>query len=75
MISGLNRVLMATRDMAKAKTNTNNTLYSRVHEADGNFFESFTALSWRQENKRLRAHSDVSYYCFISDSFLHQSLF
>lgn len=30
----------------------------KVHEADGNFFESFTALSWRQENKRLRAHSD-----------------
>ena len=65
MISGLNRVLMATREMAKAKTNTNNTLYSRVHEADGNFFESFTALSWRQENRRLRAHSDVSYYWFI----------
>ncbi|XP_063444013.1 BAI1-associated protein 3-like isoform X1 [Mytilus trossulus] len=30
----------------------------KVHEADGNFFESFTALAWRQENKRLRAHSD-----------------
>ena len=32
----------------------------RVQESDGNFFESFTALSWRQENKRLRAASDVS---------------
>lgn len=32
----------------------------RVQESDSNFFESFTALSWRQENKRLRAASDVS---------------
>lgn len=30
----------------------------RVQESDSNFFESFTALSWRQENKRLRAASD-----------------
>lgn len=30
----------------------------RVQESDGNFFESFTALSWRQENKRLRATTE-----------------
>ncbi|XP_066292964.1 BAI1-associated protein 3-like isoform X1 [Branchiostoma lanceolatum] len=30
----------------------------KVQEADGNFFESFTALSWRQENRRLRASSE-----------------
>ncbi|KAJ8319416.1 hypothetical protein KUTeg_004507 [Tegillarca granosa] len=29
-----------------------------VQESDGNFFENFTALSWRQENKRLRATSE-----------------
>ncbi|OWF45641.1 BAI1-associated protein 3-like isoform X2 [Mizuhopecten yessoensis] len=29
-----------------------------VQESDGNFFESFTALSWRQANKRLRATSE-----------------
>ncbi|XP_041363362.1 BAI1-associated protein 3-like [Gigantopelta aegis] len=28
-----------------------------VQESDGNFFESFTALAWRQENKRLRLAS------------------
>ncbi|KAI8501067.1 Protein kinase C conserved region 2 (CalB) [Branchiostoma belcheri] len=32
--------------------------YHMVQEADGNFFESFTALSWRQENRRLRASSE-----------------
>ncbi|XP_078611794.1 BAI1-associated protein 3-like isoform X12 [Branchiostoma floridae x Branchiostoma japonicum] len=32
--------------------------YDMVQEADGNFFESFTALSWRQENRRLRASSE-----------------
>ncbi|CAI9723928.1 Hypothetical predicted protein [Octopus vulgaris] len=31
----------------------------KVQESDGNFFESFTALSWRQENKRLRATSEL----------------
>lgn len=51
-------VIVAKIEMAKAKPK--NSFYSRVHEADGNFFESFTALAWRQENKRLRAHSDVS---------------
>ncbi|KAL5018735.1 hypothetical protein ScPMuIL_004457 [Solemya velum] len=30
----------------------------QVQESDGNFFESFTALSWKQENKRLRAASE-----------------
>ena len=34
----------------------------RVQESDGNFFENFTALSWRQENKRLRATNEVSAY-------------
>ncbi|XP_070579273.1 BAI1-associated protein 3-like [Ptychodera flava] len=29
-----------------------------VQEADGNFFESFTALSWKQENRRLRANNE-----------------
>ncbi|CAM1322555.1 BAIAP3 (predicted), partial [Pycnogonum litorale] len=27
----------------------------RVQEADGSFFESFTALSWKQENRRLQS--------------------
>ena len=27
---------------------------SRVQESDGSFFESFTALSWKQENRRLQ---------------------
>ena len=31
----------------------------RVQESDGSFFESYTALAWRQENKRLRAASEV----------------
>ncbi|KAL4240531.1 Protein kinase C conserved region 2 (CalB) [Mactra antiquata] len=31
-----------------------------VQESDGNFFENFTALSWRQENKRLRATNEVA---------------
>ena len=35
---------------------------SRVQESDGNFFENFTALSWRQENKRLRATNEVGAY-------------
>lgn len=39
-----------------------------VQESDGNFFESFTALSWRQENKRLRATSEVS-ECFNLSNF------
>ncbi|XP_045213590.2 BAI1-associated protein 3-like isoform X3 [Mercenaria mercenaria] len=30
----------------------------KVQESDGNFFENFTALSWRQENKRLRATNE-----------------
>ncbi|KAK3599282.1 hypothetical protein CHS0354_028639 [Potamilus streckersoni] len=30
----------------------------RVQESDGNFFENFTALAWRQQNKRLRATSE-----------------
>lgn len=29
-------------------------LVSRVQESDGSFFESFTALSWKQENRRLQ---------------------
>ncbi|KAK7502304.1 hypothetical protein BaRGS_00006257 [Batillaria attramentaria] len=29
-----------------------------VQESDGSFFESYTALAWRQENKRLRAASE-----------------
>lgn len=27
----------------------------RVQDTDGSYFESFTALSWRQENRRLAA--------------------
>ncbi|PVD39324.1 hypothetical protein C0Q70_01954 [Pomacea canaliculata] len=30
----------------------------RVQESDGSFFENYTALAWRQENKRLRAASE-----------------
>ncbi|KAI8794151.1 protein unc-13 D [Biomphalaria glabrata] len=30
----------------------------RVQESDGSFFESYTSLAWRQENKRLRAASE-----------------
>lgn len=30
-------------------------LWFRVQETDGSYFESFTALSWRQENRRLAA--------------------
>jgi BAI1-associated protein 3 len=30
-----------------------------VHETDGSFFESFTALSWKQENRRLMAMQEV----------------
>ncbi|XP_064617037.1 BAI1-associated protein 3-like [Liolophura sinensis] len=29
-----------------------------VQESDGNFFESFTALSWKQENRRLRTATE-----------------
>ncbi|XP_076458622.1 BAI1-associated protein 3-like [Babylonia areolata] len=29
-----------------------------VQESDGSFFEGFTALAWRQENKRLRAATE-----------------
>ncbi|KAK7113155.1 hypothetical protein V1264_012499 [Littorina saxatilis] len=32
--------------------------HCRVQESDGSFFESYTALAWRQENKRLRAASE-----------------
>ncbi|GFO38152.1 Bai1-associated protein [Plakobranchus ocellatus] len=32
----------------------------RVQESDGSFFESYTALAWRQENKRLRAASELT---------------
>ena len=32
----------------------------RVQESDGNFFESFTALAWKQENRKRRAASEVS---------------
>jgi BAI1-associated protein 3 len=32
----------------------------RVHETDGSFFESFTALSWKRENKRLVAMKEVA---------------
>jgi hypothetical protein len=31
----------------------------RVQETDGSFFESFTALSWKQENRRLMAMQEV----------------
>ena len=31
----------------------------RVQETDGSFFESFTALSWKQENRRLMALQEV----------------
>lgn len=30
-------------------------IITRVQETDGSYFESFTALSWRQENRRLAA--------------------
>lgn len=29
--------------------------FLRVQETDGSYFESFTALSWKQENRRLGA--------------------
>ncbi|KAL8587515.1 hypothetical protein ACOMHN_000921 [Nucella lapillus] len=29
-----------------------------VQESDSSFFEAFTALAWRQENKRLRAATE-----------------
>ncbi|CAK1586198.1 unnamed protein product [Parnassius mnemosyne] len=32
-----------------------NSVNSGVQETDGSYFESFTALSWRQENRRLAA--------------------
>lgn len=32
-----------------------NDFLPRVQETDGSYFESFTALSWRQENRRLAA--------------------
>ena len=48
----------------------------RVQESDGNFFESFSALAWKQQNKRLRAVGEVSeslnilrYYFAILPSF------
>jgi hypothetical protein len=28
-------------------------LWCRVQESDGSFFESFTALSWKRENRRM----------------------
>jgi BAI1-associated protein 3 len=31
----------------------------RVQETDGSFFESFTALSWKRENRRLMAMKEV----------------
>lgn len=31
------------------------TCITRVQDTDGSYFESFTALSWRQENRRLAA--------------------
>ena len=34
-------------------------LSCRVQETDGSFFESFTALSWKQENRRLMAMQEV----------------
>jgi hypothetical protein len=33
--------------------------FFRVQETDGSFFESFTALSWKQENRRLMAMQEV----------------
>ena len=30
-----------------------------MQETDGSFFESFTALSWKQENRRLMAMQEV----------------
>jgi len=38
----------------------NSFLFScSVQETDGSFFESFTALSWKQENRRLMAMQDI----------------
>jgi hypothetical protein len=34
--------------------------FHRVQESDGAFFESFTALAWKQENRRRRIASEVS---------------
>lgn len=31
----------------------------RVHETDSSFFESFTALAWKQENRRLIALQEM----------------
>ena len=32
----------------------------RVEQSDGAFFESFTALVWKQENRKRRAASEVN---------------
>lgn len=39
----------------KKATNYYFFLIFRVQETDGSYFESFTALSWKQENRRLGA--------------------
>lgn len=36
-------------------TPTCDILYDRVQESDASFFESFTALSWKRENRRMSA--------------------
>ncbi|CAG9806224.1 unnamed protein product [Chironomus riparius] len=41
------------RRMSWPEINTTST--SRVQESDGSFFESFTALSWKRENRRMSA--------------------
>ncbi|XP_048248797.1 BAI1-associated protein 3-like isoform X2 [Haliotis rufescens] len=53
-----------SRTLGLTKTSDDETFLPRAHqnpevqESDGNFFESFTALAWRQENKRLRLASE-----------------
>ncbi|XP_059157162.1 BAI1-associated protein 3-like isoform X2 [Physella acuta] len=44
--------------MIKSYCQKSNSQLSRVQESDGSFFESYTSLAWRQENKRLRAASE-----------------
>lgn len=41
----------------------------KAPESDGSFFENYTALAWRQENRRLRAASEVSSTSLVPASF------
>ena len=42
----------------------NYLLLFRVQESDGSFFESFTALCWKQENRRLQILREEEHYIY-----------